>query len=482
MSTAAIVTPPLRLTDAETARLRMCGLDPVAAELGSDAGVEGGDDGGGEVGEQAGAVPLVSPAGAIEAAAGRDGVIVTGRGGDDALWRREAVSLLSRSTAAAASGVASAPLVLVLLPARVAPRSGPVAVLSPPDAASSYEIIVGAALASACGRRVEHINSRGLAGSVVQSTVAARAALRAEVVEWRKQADPRPVKALRELSSRPSLIVLPVPPGSADAGAVVADHPDADVVLVFDAVHAAHGRGLAQQIYSMVELALGVEVELARASSDSAHGANGANGANVPDSTERAESPLGADPVNGAGGDPTPLRASDVVHVRLTDSDLEITNRTRQRVKVRVGLGSKREPDRVLAVFEGAVEPGQTHAEPTAAVAAIDQLDPPRPVLRHWSHSSSEVYEGGERRIVEVELSLAEVPGQGRAAGRFTAPNGLDFSVTARELAALSGRTDASAVLPEPVPPVDRASGVDLLEALWSALGVGSGLLARALR
>src|SRR5699024_5318203 len=135
---------------------------------------------------------------------------------------------------------------------------------------------------------------------------------------------------------------------------------------------------------------------------------------------------------------------------------LEITNRSLQRIAVRVGLGSVLDPGRVVAVFEGNVDPGQAHTESTAAAPGIGELAPPTAVLRHWSHGSAEVYEGGERCITEIDLALLDASGAARATGRYDVPNGLDFSVAARDLAGLMGQEAAPAVLPEPAAPTVR--------------------------
>ena len=508
MTTPAFVVPPLRLSESDEDRLREYGLSPEQAPVASAPSSPG-------TGGDAPAVPGASatpatPAGADDATAhhggpegvddhtvhlgvalstalsataavGRGGVIVVDRGRDDRLWRRDPVALVDAATSAAAGCAPDSPLVMVLLPAVVPPRRGPVAVLSPPGAASSYELVVGAALAAASGRRVEHLNGRGLAGSVTRSAVPARVALHAEVSDWREHAQPRPERSLHELTSRPAAIVLPVVPGSGEAPAVVADHPDADVLLVLDTVHAAHGPALAGQIYAMVELAVGVGAGLA--------GKDGSP-ADAPDVDRRSrESPASphtspsSSPHRPGGDDDDefpPLRASDVVHVRLTDTALEITNRSLQRIAVRVGLGSVREPGRVVAVFEGNIDPGRTHSESTDAVPGFGELAAPTAVLRHWSHGSAEVYEGGERCITEVDLALLDASGAARATGRYDVPNGLDFSVTARQLSALMGQGTTPAVLPEPAAPTVRATGVDLLDVLRSALASGADLLARA--
>ena len=93
-------------------------------------------------------------------------------------------------------------------------------------------------------------------------------------------------------------------------------------------------------------------------------------------------------------------------------------------------------------MFEARLEPGVSLAEPTDAVA---DLAPPTRVLRHWSHGSAEVYEGGDRRILRVEASMLAADGRIHAAHAYEPRNGLDFSVTAGDLKALLGSEAARA-------------------------------------
>ncbi|MFD0578206.1 hypothetical protein [Dactylosporangium darangshiense] len=231
-------------------------------------------------------------------------------------------------------------------------------------------------------------------------------------------------------------------------------------MLIFDAAQARYSPAVARQVARMVEVAFGVETSLA--------------------DQERVNSRARPAPATGRPTSTGPLggiRASDVIHVRLTDTALELTNRTRHRVRLRIALGSAAEAGRVHAVFEARLEPGASHAEPTDPVA---DLAPPTRVLRPWSHGSAEVYEGGDRRILRVEASVLAADGRTHATHAYEPGNGLNFSATASDLKALLGseavRTfhlDAApsrAVVPAPQ---------DVFAAFESALTVGAGILAK---
>lgn len=368
---------------------------------------------------------------------------------------------------AVAQSTTAAPLALLVVPAASPPLPGPVAVVTPAETVSAYELYVAAGLAAASDRRVVHLNGRGTPGSAVHSGIAGRVLARAASPEWREFPHARPERALHTIGGRPGAIVAAVPPGSAAAAQLIADHPDADVVLVIDGAHARHGAAVAQQVASMIELAFSL---------------------GAPPAPERAAEPAAPDPAPDADAteqpapDPAPdlpgIRASDVVHVRLTADALELTNRTAQRLRLQVALGSAAAPGDHRAVFACELEPQQARIEPTAAVPGLADLVPPVAVMRHWSHESAEVFEGGEQRVLEIRVALLDGSGQVRAERAYRPGNGLDFFVTARDLTALLGRPVGRSVLPEPsVLPPSGPAPRDLLGAFGTALAVGAGVL-----
>lgn len=463
MATSAVVAMPWSITPADRERLE--GMGFVIASAGTiDAPA---------------ADPTSPPdlAAAIRLGAAHEAfIIVVGGDRDPRPWRKEGAGLLSAATEAAAAIRVARPVVLVVIPAASAPLPGPVAVISPAESVSAYELYIGAALAANAARRVEHLNGRGSHASARHSALLARAAAWNATPGWRERVESRPARALHTLTSRPAVVVIPVSPGSVDAAPIIAAHPDADIVLVFDIAHARHGAAVARQVASMVELALGVELSML----DDA----GKRPPRAPVSSPRPQPAASALPL---------IRASDVIHMRLTDAALELTNRTRQRVRLRVALGAassggtpSREDaadatDLARAEFETLLEPGDAHSAPTAQVTAVAQLAAPEAVLRHWSHGSAEVYEGGDRRLLWVEITVLDAAGQVHAAHVYDVPNGLDFSLTARDLGTLTGRGAAAPVLPEPEP----AHAVvhppqDLFAAFESALAVGTSVLAKS--
>jgi hypothetical protein len=87
----------------------------------------------------------------------------------------------------------------------------------------------------------------------------------AAVAGRNEQPAARPEGAVRTLNSRPSAIVAAVPRDSADLAPVIADHPDAYIVALFDVTHARLGPAVARQISPMIELALEVSMSMATA-------------------------------------------------------------------------------------------------------------------------------------------------------------------------------------------------------------------------
>lgn len=443
MRIPTVVAPQVKLDPSTHQRLSGLGLALVAADADETADS--------------------SLASAIGLADRHDALFYVADRGDD--WRRSGPDLLTAATGAARTSCTPRSLICILLPALAPPQPGPVAVLSPAGSVSSYEVHLAAALATASGRRVEHLNGRGSSGSTNKGGIPARAAARSAVSDWRERATPTPERALHQISSRPAVLVCPVPPGSADASHIVAEHPDSDIFLLFDVAHARHGTYVAQQVASVVELALGLEVaQPAHANPADAEPSTGP----VETKTERAAN--SAAPVTGEDAELPSVRASDVVHARLTGTAVEVTNRTRQQIRIRVGLGAAAVPTTVLAVFEAVLGPDESIAELTGSIAALEGLTSPQAVLRHWSHGSAEVYEGGDQRILQVEIAVLDRDGEVRAQRIYDAPNGLDFSVTARILSGLVGNSIGAPVLPEPAPVRARtASTTNWLLALDSA-------------
>lgn len=389
---------------------------------------------------------------------------------DDAT-RNVVADRLADAAASVAATATDAPLALVVLPALSPPLPGPVAVVTPAETVSAYEVYVGAAVAAATHRRVVHLNGRGTPASAVHSGVAGRVLARSAAPEWREFAHARPERSLHTLTSRPGAVVAAVPPGSTAAARLVADHPDADVVLVVDRAHARHGATVAAQVAAMIELAFSLGAPNAAPPDESGSaGVTEADAAPPP-------APISATPADPAADLPG-IRASDVVHVRLTADALELTNRTAQRLRLRVALGSATAPDRVSAVFACELAPREVRSEATALVGGLAGIAPPVAVLRHWSHESEEVFEGGEQRILEFGVAVLDEAGAVRAERTYRPGNGLDFFVTARDLTALMGRPVTASVLPEPAAATATGSAPpDLLGALGTALAVGAGVL-----
>ncbi|GAA1856912.1 hypothetical protein ACFQZV_02975 [Microbacterium koreense] len=376
---------------------------------------------------------------------------------------------LADAAVALQSSTATAALGMVVIPSTTDPRPGPVVVISPAESRSVYELYAAAAFAQPARRRVVHLNGRGSRASAVHSGIAARVTLRSASTEWREFPHAHPERALHTLTSRPAAIVAAVPPGSVEAARLIVDHPDADVILVFDRAHARFGKGVAEQIGSIVELAFGVNLD----DDDGEPPADTVDTASVVEPTSGIE-----DVADSATDDLPPIRASDVVHVRLTSSTLELTNRTAQTLDVRVALGAASDPDVALAEFRATLAPGDTRIETTTDIPALRGIEPPHTVMRHWSHESEEVYEGGEQRIHAFQLEVRRTDGTVAAARRFRPGNGLDFFVTARELTAVIGRPLARSILPEPDPgSAATAPPRDIMAALAAALAVGEGVL-----
>lgn len=96
------------------------------------------------------------------------------------------------------------------------------------------------------------------------------------------------------------------------------------------------------------------------------------------------------------------LSAADVVHARMTDVGLEATNRTQMSVQMRLHTGSP--GGVIMEMFEIFLEPQSSVLLEGDALLSIGKLAAPVPEMRQWSHEAEVVYEGGERRIHQVEV------------------------------------------------------------------------------
>jgi len=301
---------------------------------------------------------------------------------------------------------------------------------------------------------VIHLNACGRSASF-EGDEPARATARAATAGWRELPTAHPLRALHTLDSRPAMIVTPAVPGIDGPSGLLAAHPDADVVVVHELITARYGPELAAQFVAMVELTLGMQTGSAAAAPRPVR--------------ESAASSFRA----------PSFRASDVFHVRLTESAAEVTNRTRHPIRVRLGLGDRRAPAQVLATWQSLVRPGASAEVGLDDAPALAGIARPAAELRHFSHDSAEVFEGGDLRVLRIELAVAGTDDEAQPDGaprEFPAGNGLDFSLTARELQRLADPASVPAVLPDYAPPPAPPPGQrDPLGALTTALGVAAG-------
>lgn len=127
------------------------------------------------------------------------------------------------------------------------------------------------------------------------------------------------------------------------------------------------------------------------------------------------------------------LPASGIVHTRLTDSAIEITNRTPLDITIEIVLADAAGVS--LTTLRVGLAAADAMTVPYIAVPALADRCRPVPVLRHWSHESETVYEGGDIRITELII----------AADAFTEPvrksggRGLVVAAISSELAAAIG-------------------------------------------
>lgn len=271
-------------------------------------------------------------------------------------------------------------------------------------------------------------------------------------------------QALESLPARPAVIVHAASTLTAEIRSVLQRHPDADQLLIIDLAHHRFGVDVAAQLGAMVELA----IDLRRSTTQR-------TAPNTPDTTASRDAHIPPAPVHPLGT-AARIRASDVIHAGLTDRHLVLTNRTGLHVRVSAALGSALTPDVAAAQIQVDLDPGAAQQIETDRVGALAHLAAPSPVTRTWSHSTSEVYEGGERRLLALDIAVLGDDGTVSAERRYEVPNGLDFAATAGQLRTLVGAASAGAVLPEPARgPV--ASAWDVIGALEAGMRVAASAM-----
>lgn len=403
--------------------------------------------------------------------AGAEAVITARRPADPASIDWAAV------VAAAVTGPGSArPVILLRIPGDHG-GSGPVALLGEHE--GFYSSAIAAVYARGSGvTRLLGPSAHRARGS---SQPPRNAELRAAAGRWTGREASDTVAALRSLD--PGTVVARVgaeearPGGDADAiieaflGA-----PGADVVLVIDIAAARFGASIGATVAGMIEQSFELGMSSRAATLAGAQAEVG------------IVAGLGSTPASGPGSASVPqgaptlprslLRASDVVHARLTDAAVEITNRTALTVDVAIALGDRAGDGEVLAEGEVTLRAGESLTLPSDH-PVLSQLEPPMLTMRHWSHGSEAVYEGGRQMILGVQITLHAEHRDPVGPRAFVCRNGLDFLATAAVLAEMLGEQDhETPSLPEPrreaVVSVDHAA---LFNGFVAALGVGSAVM-----
>ena len=122
--------------------------------------------------------------------------------------------------------------------------------------------------------------------------------------------------------------------------------------------------------------------------------------------------------------------AADIIHAVLTDGGLVVTNRTPLIVDVQVRLGRTGNADEDLAVTEFTLYPGQARMVEARKLDAVGALPGPVAMVRHWSHETETVYEGGQRRINGVDVCYRNAEGKILATAHHGSHRGLTVGIT----------------------------------------------------
>lgn len=130
------------------------------------------------------------------------------------------------------------------------------------------------------------------------------------------------------------------------------------------------------------------------------------------------------------------LSAAATVQALLTDLGLQLSNRTGMVAHLRCHLGTDGSSADVKTI-DIQLPANESRLLPAAELGAVGEVEGPEGVLRHWSHSSEVVSQGGQRRINRLEIRFEDADGNSIGTGSFGGRPTLSISVNARELSAV---------------------------------------------
>ena len=141
------------------------------------------------------------------------------------------------------------------------------------------------------------------------------------------------------------------------------------------------------------------------------------------------------EPKETAGAEPRyRVSAAATILAVLTDTGLDLTNRAPVTTALRVRFGSPGSGETDIGAAEAELAPRESTHVPYEALGFLAGLEPPAAVVRHWSHETETVYDGGGIRINGLDVRYLDEDGGTIAVRSYGTRQGLHVGVVAPEL------------------------------------------------
>lgn len=128
------------------------------------------------------------------------------------------------------------------------------------------------------------------------------------------------------------------------------------------------------------------------------------------------------------------VSAAAAILAVLTDTGLDLTNRAPVTVALRVRFGQTGSGELDSGSAEAVLAPRQSAHLPYESLRFLAGLEPPAAVVRHWSHETETVYDGGTVRINGLDVRYLDEDGGTIAVRSYGTAQGLHVGVVAPQL------------------------------------------------
>lgn len=133
------------------------------------------------------------------------------------------------------------------------------------------------------------------------------------------------------------------------------------------------------------------------------------------------------------------VSAAAAILAVLTDTGLDLTNRAPVTAGLRVRFGTPGSAETDIGAAEMELAPRESTRIPYESLPFLAGLEPPAAVVRHWSHETETVYDGGSIRINGLDVHYLDEEAGTIAVRSYGTRQGLHVGVVAPQLAEALG-------------------------------------------